>query len=108
VPGNVDLLHVDLVPGGDYCKRAHACGEKFDVIVIDGRDRVNCAFESLPALTDEGVIVWDNSDRERYGEGIQRLAARGFKKIEFTGMTPLQVEKSETGILYRDRNCLDI
>jgi hypothetical protein len=80
----------------------------FHVIVIDGRRRVECARNSLAALTEDGVIVWDNSDRERYGEGFALLADRGFRRLDFCGVAPGATSEHSTTIFYRERNCLGV
>lgn len=108
LPDNAVLLCIDLEYGGAYCRKVAEYDGCFDVVVIDGRDRVNCARNSLAALKDNGVILWDNSDREEYREGIDYLAGIGFRKLEFIGMHPLVAGKSETSLLYRDNNCLGI
>src|ERR1051325_11413300 len=60
LPANVDYLLVELGDDGRYAKAITAHTEPFDIIVIDGRDRVNCAKASLASLKPDGVIVWDN------------------------------------------------
>lgn len=41
--------------------------EQFDVILIDGRDRVRCSVESIPKLKKEGVLlVHDFWNRKKY------------------------------------------
>lgn len=108
IPENVNLYNIPLVYGGDYCRMISNYIGKFDIIVIDGRDRVNCVKNALNALKPEGVIIWDNSDRDEYQDGYQFLFMNGFKKIEFVGMTPIVNCKSETGFFYRQENCLGI
>jgi len=108
VPDNVRVNFVALEPGGAYCQKAAERSAAYDVIVIDGRDRVNCALNALPALKADGVIVWDNSDRPDYTEGYEFLRQNGFKKIEFTGMAPLSGATCETSVFYRDDNCFSI
>jgi hypothetical protein len=63
---------------------------------------------SLEALKSDGIIIWDNSDREEYEDGYRFLFRNGFKKIAFVGLTPVVNVKSETGIFYREKNCLFI
>jgi hypothetical protein len=46
-------------------------GEKFDLIVIDGRDRVKCAINAFPFLSDKGVLIFDDTQRERYHSGLK-------------------------------------
>jgi predicted O-methyltransferase YrrM len=108
IPSNVTLEFVALEPGGAYCRRAVEQGRTFDVVILDGRDRVNCARSAIEALNPRGVIVWDDSERERYAEGQQTLRARGFRKLEFIGIGPIEPVKKETSIFYRPDNCLGI
>ena len=61
VPANVEYKHCSLEIGGDYCKAIRGYDKRFNIVVIDGRDRVNCAINSLSALQDNGMIIWDNS-----------------------------------------------
>lgn len=108
VPSNVTLDFVALEPGGAYSRRAVEHGGPFDIVVVDGRDRVNCAVSAVEALSPAGVIVWDDSERERYAEGQQALRRRGFRKLEFVGIGPMEPVKKETSIFYRPDNCLGI
>ena len=81
---------------------------QFDVLVIDGRDRVNCARHGLAALRPGGVVIWDNSDRQEYLEGYRLLAAAGFRRLDFWGPGPLATRRWCTSIFYREGNCLGI
>lgn len=108
IPSNVTLNYIPIVYGGAYCHKVAEFVDKFDIIVIDGRDRVNCVKNSLKALKSDGVIIWDNCDRQEYDEGYQFLFDNGFRKIEFIGMIPIVSCKSETGIFYKSGNCLGI
>ena len=38
----------------------------FDMIMIDGRARIECALNAIPKLKPGGIFVLDNSDRKRY------------------------------------------
>jgi hypothetical protein len=76
----------------------------FDIIVIDGRDRVACSRVAPDALTAAGIIIWDNADRERYQEGLDRLAAQGFRRVDFHGLVPALQRPSVTSLLYRSDN----
>ena len=102
--GNVRLEHHDM----DSPFYVAAPEGKFHVIVIDGRRRVECARNSLQALAEDGVIVWDNSDRDRYQEGYARLAEKGFRRLDFWGVVPGGVKEISTTIFYRQKNCLGI
>lgn len=107
-PDNATLRHVPLHYGGDYCRVVAEYPGRFDIVVIDGRDRVNCAKHALAALKPDGIIVWDNSDRDEYSLGYEHLEREGFHKIEFVGLLPMINDKCETGVFYRDANCLGL
>lgn len=40
--------------------------EYFDFIIVDGRARPECVFASIPKLKKGGLMVLDNSERDRY------------------------------------------
>lgn len=107
-PSNVTLYHIELVDDGAYSRKVAEFDAAFDIVVIDGRDRVRCGINSLKALKPAGVIIWDNSDRQAYEQGIRFLLERGFHRVEFIGLAPLINIKSETSILFRNDNCLGI
>jgi hypothetical protein len=108
LPGNVTYRYESLVPDGEYCRSAKTTKLSFDVIVIDGRDRVNCARHSLEAISREGVFIWDNSDRIRYSEGFDLLHAENFKRIDFQGLGPINTKPWMTSVFYRSNNCFGI
>ncbi len=108
VPANVTMLHVPLVPGGDYCRKVSEYREAFDIVIIDGRDRVNCAVHAMTALKPDGVILWDDTYRSEYQEGYDALARAGYRRIDFRGFAPVFNQYGQTGIFYRPGNCLGI
>jgi hypothetical protein len=57
----------------------------FDIIVIDGMERVQCAHAAPSRLRDDGIIVFDNSDRIAHKPGIDYLQKQGFGRIDFYG-----------------------
>jgi len=107
LPGNASVHYIELHPNGEYSKEALRHG-KFDIIVVDGRDRNNCALNSLPALKDDGVVIWDNSHRDRYQEGIRKLIKVGFKRLDFIGMSGIVDDYSMTTVFYKPKNILEI
>lgn len=112
VPPQVRLYQVLLVDGGDYCRTAaraaQDAGGAWDVIVIDGRDRVNCMRHALAALSARGVIVVDNTDRPQYAPGLDFLHEHGFRQLPLRGMAPIIGHLTETSILYRPDNVLGL
>ncbi|WP_156914918.1 class I SAM-dependent methyltransferase [Rubidibacter lacunae] len=107
VPSNVDYRHYER-EDGKYSRAILEYHREFDVVVIDGRDRVACAKNSLGALREDGAIVWDNSDRERYREGYSYLLEHGFKRLDFEGHGPNETRRWCTSIFYRSNNCFCI
>ncbi|WP_049760003.1 glycosyltransferase family protein [Maridesulfovibrio salexigens] len=109
-PDHVRPVLQRLEPGGDYSKTvAMIKNIKFDIIVIDGRDRVNCAYNSLSSLSPSGVIVFDNTDRLEYMPGRQFIKDAGFKELRLTGLASMVLNVGScTSIFYRDDNCLGI
>lgn len=108
VPDTVDYRHCELEYGGGYCRLISSFSSEFDCIVIDGRDRVNCVKNALAALKEDGVIIWDNSDRSRYQEGYAFLQENGFRRIDFWGLGPINAYQWCTSVFYRKKNCLMI
>jgi hypothetical protein len=104
----VKAYQIDLVYGGAYSRKILEFESCFDVVVIDGRDRVNCLKNCRAALRPTGVVVLDNSDCPEYAEGVNFLLTGGFRKIEFVGLFPMTTNKGETAIFYRDENVFGI
>ncbi len=107
-PENSEMIYCELIRGGDYCHMPVKLEEKFDVIIVDGRDRVNCCKQAVDALTNEGVVVLDDSEREYYREGIDFLLKKGFKQLSFSGISPGLFYNKATSVFYRVDNCLGI
>ena len=107
-PGNSEMIFCELIRGGDYSNMPVKLEEKFDIIIVDGRDRVNCATKAVDALSPKGVIVLDDSEREKYKPAIDFLIKRGFKHIPFSGISPGLFYLKSTSVFYKDDNCLGI
>lgn len=105
---NVNMIQCDLVPGGEYCKSAATTDKKFHIIIVDGRDRVNCCKQAIQSLTEDGVVVLDDSERAEYAPAHIFLKENGFKHLPFTGMAPGVIISKCTSIFYKPNNCLDI
>lgn len=108
IPINVKLRHIELNYGGEYSNFIKQYEEKFDVIFIDGRDRLNCLQNSITALNSTGVIIFDNSDDESYLAGINLMIQKGFRRLDFVGPGPITTTIWQTTIFYKANNCLEI
>lgn len=108
VPANVELIFRENDVNGEYCRAIGATGKQFDVVVVDGRDRVNCVKQALPALSPGGVILLDDSQRDEYREGIEFARENGFRALDLEGLKATGNGIDRTTVLYRDGNCLGI
>ena len=102
---NAKVMLVENDIDGKYCRPIHEIDGLFDVVIVDGRDRVNCLRRALGKLNKEGVIVLDDSQRERCQEGIAYTLSQGFKRLELEGLKPGEFGLDQTAILYRPHNC---
>jgi hypothetical protein len=108
LPGNATVRFHELDNGLEYAKSIREHNLRYDVIVIDGRDRINCARHAVDCLNDQGVIIWDNSERPEDAEGYKLLNQFGMRQIDFKGIGPINSYAWQTSIFYRSRNCLDL
>ena len=103
-PENCAVIYRELEYGGAYANTSHETGKRYDIIVVDGRDRVNCAQQATEALTDSGVIIFDDFERERYQDAASFLKQRGFKQLNFWGFKPGFFDRANTALFYRPDN----
>ncbi|MEB3340455.1 hypothetical protein [Okeania sp.] len=75
----------------------------FDVIIIDGIERVKCAEVCGNNLSKSGWIVFDNSDREENNIAILFWQSQGFKRIDFYGLVASQRYKTCTSVFFSKR-----
>lgn len=109
-PPNVRAIHRPLERGGEYCKTVSQIHNvHFNIIIIDGRDRVNCALHCTDSLAKDGVIIFDDTDREEYKAGCDYIKSKGFKELKLTGIKPMVLSVgTSTSLFYRQDNCLGI
>lgn len=108
LPASCRVVLRDVASEG-YINAISEFGVRFSVAVIDGERRNECGHAVVDHLTDDGVIVWDNTEHtDLYRDGLEFLASRGFHRVDFWGMAPLQPWKTSTAILFRSRNLLGI
>ncbi len=104
-PQNAEIIHRKL---HEYSNAVELLDKKFSIIIVDGRNRVNCIKHSLPYLSHDGVLILDDSERTGYIDGIEFMLDNGYKKIDFWGIAPGIFYKKCTSIFYKDKNCLGI
>lgn len=108
LPENAVSLLVPDSPDGVYEQAPARYGRVFDVIVIDGARRIECAQACLPLLKEAGVIIYDNADWKNAALGLAHLREQGFRCLELPGLCALLTWSNTTAIFYRDGNCLGL
>lgn len=109
IPRNVRAQYCELEYGGEYCQKIIDEQGEFDIILIDGRDRVRCAINSSRKLKENGIIIWDNTDRDEYRDGYAYLKELGFKKLELSSVIyGAPGVEDYTSIFYREDNILEL
>jgi len=105
IPDNVTLL---LVNSDNYFEPLSIINKKFDIVFIDGIQRVECCQLAMEYLKADGVIVVDDSEREEYQQGIETIIKSNFSRLDFWGISPGYLYKKNTTIFYNKYNCLNI
>lgn len=107
-PANAEMIFAELEANGAYSQMPVSTGKQYDIIIVDGRDRVNCCMNALPALSKTGVLVLDDSERDFYLPAIDFLKKSGFRELSFSGISPGLFYYKTTSVFYRSANCLGI
>lgn len=76
--------------------------DKFDVVVIDGTFRADCAKIACDKLAEGGIILFDNSDVMDNDEGLQFLTDKGLIRLDFWGLIPSYLYKNCTSVFISD------
>lgn len=85
----------------EYSGAIHQNEMKYEVIVIDGMYRYNCAVESISRLIDGGVIILDNCDW--FPETARFLRDSDFTQVDFIGAGPVNSYAWCTSVFFRGR-----
>lgn len=105
---NNATIYLKPLAQDDFYQKEVTKHGKFHIIIIDGRERIQCSKEALNAIEDNGVIIWDNSDREKYDSGLKNLENHGFRRLDFFGLAPGGYKETCTTLFYKTNNCLNI
>lgn len=82
---------------GAYVGAIDEAGGYFDLIVIDGRRRVECLQRAVSHLKSGGIVLFDNSGRHRYRPGIESC---GLKEHRYFGRTYCLPYPDFSSVLY--------
>ena len=82
----------------DYVAALDDTDGSFDLIVVDGRARNACFHRAVSRLAPDGVLVFDNVDRERYRSAIASSPLP--VEVEWTrGLTPALPYPTRTALV---------
>ena len=100
VSGNVDIRFVPTNPNNpermhEYIEQV-SNGAPWDVILVDGWERVRCVIEAKEYLSTKGILIFDNADSPQFAQVPQIL--KGFRRLQFPGMGPGRLWPTQTDI----------
>jgi hypothetical protein len=93
------LTLLELAERDDYISAPHRAGGKFDVIIVDGRYRRECARVAVEVISERGIIIFDNADW--YPDACEALRNLGWFQIDFSGLGPIAPFRWTTSIFMR-------
>lgn len=95
-----------------FCTAPERTNKKYDIVIVDQADDMdrNLAMQNaINYLSDDGVLILDDSEREKYNIGKQYLFQNGFKELEFMGLaSTISYYGKKTSVFYRMKNVLKI
>jgi hypothetical protein len=103
---SVELIPTSRDTPDTYLAFLDRQSELYDLILIDGRHRVESFRRSLDRLTPAGVMLLDDSDRERYAPIFAEARSAGFRDLTLVGHKPGSLRLHRSTFFYRDGNCL--
>ena len=103
---NIQLLTAGADEG--YETAPIALNKKFELIVIDGVRRLECASRALDLLSEDGCILFDDTLFSEHRGVFEIMEKHGFKALRISGAKPIQNDHSEATIFYRPNNILGI
>ncbi|SFT01540.1 O-methyltransferase [Sphingobacterium wenxiniae] len=107
LPDNVEISYIPL-DGEQYQDTILAEQKDYDIILVDGRRRIDCIKNAVQRLSPQGVIILDDAERPKYQEAFSFLKAQGFKCIPFSGIAIGAIHDKQTVVFYKEQNCLGI
>ena len=106
-PTHRDLLNsipnncsVHLISNKSNGTDEHIKDKRFDVIVIDGLDRFQCASKSIESLNEGGAIILDDS--QSYHPILDFFRQRKFYRVDFWGYVPGMALQHCTSVFFNN------
>ena len=94
------LIHRDS--SNDYAEYVATIAEwpdaHFDVVVVDGRERVRCLRESISKVRPGGLLILDDAERPRYRAAFDAV---DWPHVTYRGLTPCKTVAGVTTVWSR-------
>ncbi len=101
-PDNLKLICRSV--DNNYVETIFESGQKYDIIVIDGMLRYPSTEAAIQCLNDDGIIIFDNSDRaaefKKYAKAMELLRANNLLQVDMHGFTPLNPYTATTSLFF--------
>lgn len=107
VPENVNLIYQSL-EGTAYENTILHQKDDYDLVIVDGRKRLKCLKAAVKKIKNDGVLLLDDAEREKYKKAFIFMKEKGFKHIPFSGIAIGAIHAKNTTVFYKDNNCLGI
>ena len=107
LPANAEVVFRSENTDG-YVQAIGDSGPTWHIVVIDGRRREECARAALGRLANDGVIVFDDTERAQYAPALQHIEAAGFRRLDFWGISAGCELHRCTTVFYRPDNVLGV
>lgn len=99
---NLDVRWRD--EGEGYYNAIFEDGQRYDVIVVDGKRRADCSRCAVKALAPGGLIILDDSDRintsQEYKDAVAALRKVGLLQVDFYGFCPMNCYTKATSLFF--------
>lgn len=79
---SADDAYADYVPALDRFPDGY-----FDVVVVDGRERVRCFEAAIPKVAPGGLLILDDTERDRYRPAFEAV---DWPRVTYRGFAPTQ------------------
>lgn len=103
LPSNASLISAKY----DFDPTLIADASRFDVIVVDGLNRMTAAQKAIEHVSSEGFVILDNSEGHWGGGGLHGFPIQdlfrslGFMRVDFYGYTPGVVAPHCTSMFFK-------
>lgn len=99
LPGNARPF---LVTEAEYVQKAKDINRQFDLVIVDGIQREGCLNVALEILANNGIIIFDNSDRNP--ELCEKLRKQNMLQVDFHGFGPINFYTWTTSVFFKREN----